>query len=275
MILDLVASSGPPLVFSLIPYRSPRSSARTSSGREWNERLDDGRAHYTLSLRSLGLFLSEASASRSSHSSAVPSKWEEAWREVSHPPRQSPPVANLLKLKKYKKICDVRISGLFSVHSLVGRMFVYVSLHVPEEPGGAANGVFLPAAGLTQRVMWTTLPSSSHLHFQPGHSFFALLTFDGTNRRWVEVEWRVNGERSDRRPKRGWNGVTRNRRNSHVVLLPLSTRTATPVEDGRVRWGERHEGARVPCVPPRYCRSLCSLPFSIPPRSSRRRKERA
>ena len=76
------------------------------------------------------------------------------------------------------------------------------------------------------------------LHVISTHPFRSLVTRSGTNRRWVEVEWRVNGERSDRRPKRGWNGVTRNRRNSHVVLLPLSTRTATPVDDGRgkVRW---------------------------------------
>lgn len=58
-------------------------------------------------------------------------------------------------------------------------------------------------------VPYVTLPST--------HPFRSLVTRSGTNRRWVEVEWRVNGERSDRRPKRGWNGVTRNRRNSHVV----------------------------------------------------------
>ena len=131
----------------------------------------------------------------------------------------------------------------------------------------APQSLAVPFVACRVPVPYVTLPST--------HPFRSLVTRSGTNRRWVEVEWRVNGERSDRRPKRGWNGVTRNRRNSHVVLLPLSTRTATPVEDGRVRWGERHEGARVPCVPPRYCRSLCSLPFSIPPRSSRRRKERA
>ena len=83
-------------------------------------------------------------------------------------------------------------------------------------------------------------------------------------------EWKAKGQ------SREWTTSSRPIRLSLTHLMSFTTRASGSLHsvpscrpDGRweEEWrhdepedGERHEGARVPCVPPRYCRSLCSLP---------------